>query len=99
MISSRLMKTNICDLYIRPNSARTKIDGLYGERIKIRLAAPPERGKANRELIKLISEVAGVPQKNISIISGVSSNYKRIQVDGDRSIDYSKLILKYSRQQ
>jgi uncharacterized protein len=91
------MKTDIYDFYIRPNAARTKIDGLYGDRIKIRVAAAPEKGKANRELIRLISEITGVAQKKIRIISGAASNYKKIQVEGDRSIDYSEVLLNSSQ--
>ncbi len=96
MISSKLM-TDIYDFYIRPNAARTKIDGLYGDRIKIRVAAAPEKGKANRELISLISEITGVAKKKIRIISGAASNYKKIQVEGDQSIDYSGVLLKNSQ--
>jgi uncharacterized protein len=91
------MKTNIYDFYIRPNAPRTKIDGLHGTRIKIRVAAAPEKGKANRELIRLISEITGVAQKKIRIISGAASNYKKIQVEGDHSIDYSEVLLKNSQ--
>ncbi len=97
MTSSKPMKTNIYDFYIRPNAARTKVDGLYGDRIKIRVAAAPEKGKANRELIRLISEITGVEQKKIRIISGAASNYKKIQVEGAHSVDYSEVLLKAAR--
>jgi uncharacterized protein (TIGR00251 family) len=87
------MKTKILDLYIRPNAARTKIEGLYGDKIKIRLASPPERGKANKELISLLSRVTGVPRDKIRIISGITSNYKRVCIDGNSLLDYSEVLL------
>jgi uncharacterized protein (TIGR00251 family) len=84
------------DLYIRPNADRTGIDGIYGDRIKIRIASPPEKGKANRELINLISRLTGVSRKNIRIISGITSNYKRVRIDGEGSPDYLKALLNNS---
>ena len=96
MTSSRQMKTNILDLYIRPGSARTEIEGFYKDRIKIRLTSPPERGKANRELVNLLSRITGIPRSKIKIISGITSNYKRVCINGDNSRDYSKLILNNS---
>jgi uncharacterized protein (TIGR00251 family) len=87
------MRTNILDLYIRPNAAKTKIDGLYGDRIKIKIASSPEKGKANKELISLLSRVIGVPRDKIRIISGITSNYKRVCIDGDISKDYAEVLL------
>ena len=93
MTSSRQMRTNILDLYIRPNAARTKIEGLYGDKIKIRIASTPEKGKANKELLNLLSRVTGVPKEKIRIISGITSNYKKVCIDGDIPQDYSEVLL------
>jgi uncharacterized protein (TIGR00251 family) len=93
MTSSKQMKTNIIDLYIRPNAAQTKIDGLHGDKIKIRIASPPEKGKANRELIGFLSRITGVPRNKIRIISGITSNYKRVCIDKDNPLNYSKVLL------
>jgi uncharacterized protein (TIGR00251 family) len=93
MTSSKQMKTNILDLYIRPNAVKTTIDGFHGDKIKIRIASPPEKGKANRELISLLSRVTGVSRDKIRIISGITSNYKRVCIDGDSPLDYSEILL------
>ena len=97
MTSSRQMKNNILDLYIRPNSSRTEIEGLYRDKIKIRLASPPEKGKANKELMRLLSRVTGVPRDKIRIISGITSNYKRVCIDGYTPQDYSEVLLNNTR--
>ena len=60
MISLKLMRTNIVRIYVRPNSSETKIEGLYDKNIKIKLASPPEKGKANKELVDLISRTIGI---------------------------------------
>jgi uncharacterized protein (TIGR00251 family) len=93
MTSSKQMKNNILDLYIRPNAQRTKVDGLYGDKIKIRIASSPERGKANKELITLLSGITGVPRNKIKIISGITSNYKKVCISGNIPQDYSKVLL------
>jgi len=93
MTSSRQMKTNVLDLYIKPNAKRTTIEGLHGDRIKIRIASPPEKGKANKELISLLSRITDVHRDNIRIISGITSNYKRVRIEGKSPLDYSKILL------
>jgi uncharacterized protein (TIGR00251 family) len=42
-------------LTVVPGSQRTQVVGLYGDRLKLRLAAPPEKGAANRELIDFLA--------------------------------------------
>ena len=78
-----LMKTKIIRLFVKPNSPSTCVDGMYMDRIKVRVSAPPDKGKANKELIKFISYKLGIPKKDISIISGERSKLKKIAVKYD----------------
>jgi uncharacterized protein len=87
------MKNNILDIYVRPGSSVAGIEGMYGRWIKIKLSAPPERGKANKELINLLSKIIGIRKNEIEIISGVSSNYKKIRINTDSNKDYLNIIL------
>jgi len=50
------------------------------ETIKIRIKAAPEKGKANEELIKFLSEELGVLEKNVLIISGAHEPLKLVKV-------------------
>jgi len=72
--------TEIIKLLVRPNSVKNNVDGLYKDRIKIRISSPPEKGKANKALIEFISEKTGIPKTYIKIISGEKSNFKEIAV-------------------
>jgi len=68
-----------------PKSPKTEIvetfeDGENGETIKIRIKAPPEKGKANAELIKFLSKEFTVRKENIVIISGKSDRIKLIKL-------------------
>ena len=67
---------------IVPGSSRTAICGLLGKMLKIKVAAAPEKGKANRCLLKFLAEQLGVRENAVSIISGKSSPVKHIRVLG-----------------
>lgn len=56
--------------------APSAIQGIEGESLKVRLAAPPVDGKANEELIRLISRSLHLPKSKISILTGVFSRQK-----------------------
>ena len=55
---------------------------MHGDRIKIRLAAPPVEGKANTALIEFLAAHYGVPRRNVAIVSGMKSRRKKIRIEG-----------------
>jgi len=65
-----------------PGSSRTNISGLLGGMLKIKISAPPEKGKANQSLLKFLAKQLGVKGKDVNIISGQTSPVKQIQVLG-----------------
>lgn len=67
---------------VTPKSAKNELTGILDDgTIKIRIAAPPEKGKANKELIKFLSAHYNVPKAAISIISGKSDPLKLIKIN------------------
>jgi uncharacterized protein (TIGR00251 family) len=67
---------------IVPGSSRTCICGLLGGMLKIKISAPPEKGKANQCLVRFLAEQLGVQKSAISIISGQTNPIKQVQVLG-----------------
>jgi len=65
-----------------PKAKRNEIVGRYGEAVKIRISAPPEKGKANEELLKFLAEKLGVKEDRLEIVAGASSRNKVIAVLG-----------------
>jgi len=64
-----------------PRSPKTEWAGfLESGDWKIKVAAPPERGKANEELIRFLAAEFGVPRNAIEIVAGVSSQHKLIRI-------------------
>ena len=64
-----------------PRSAKSEIVGeLADGTLKVRIAAPPEKGKANEALIALLAESYGVPRGAIEILSGHGTARKLVRV-------------------
>ncbi|MCD6176149.1 MAG: YggU family protein [Planctomycetes bacterium] len=67
---------------IVPGSSRTETMGMYGQMYKIKIAAPPEKGKANKMLINFLAEQFGIKKNTIQIKSGQTSAVKQILLQG-----------------
>ncbi len=65
-----------------PGAAQTKIMGVLGNRLKIRVAAQPEDGKANRELIEFLSNTLRIPASAIIITFGHTFPEKNLLIQG-----------------
>jgi len=65
---------------IKPNASKNSISGIFGDMIKVRICASPEKGKANKELLEYLSIILKVPKIDIDIIRGKFSNIKEIQI-------------------
>jgi uncharacterized protein len=65
-----------------PKSSKTELAGyLLDGTWKVKVAAAPEKGKANRALVEFLAEKLGVAKSRIRIVSGETSPLKRIRVD------------------
>lgn len=65
-----------------PGAARDAIAGPLGDRLKIRVTAPPEGGKANEAIIKLLASTLGIKRSQITITTGLASAEKTIELEG-----------------
>jgi uncharacterized protein (TIGR00251 family) len=69
-------------LHIVPRAKVTEPAGVYGDAIRVRVAAPPADGAANSELVRFLAERLGVPKGRVRIVSGALGRRKVIEVDG-----------------
>jgi uncharacterized protein (TIGR00251 family) len=72
----------ILRLTAAPGARRTEVVGLYGDRLKVRLAAPPEKGAANQELIAFLARELKIPKSAIRLLGGAQSRAKVVEVLG-----------------
>jgi uncharacterized protein (TIGR00251 family) len=67
---------------IQPGAPKNAVVGLTNGVWKVRIAAPPVEGKANRELIEFLSEVLDVPKSCIAIVKGETGRDKVVSITG-----------------
>ena len=72
----------IFSVKVVPRSSKTAVTGILGGMLKIKLAAAPEKGKANESLVEFLADTLGVKKNTIAITSGHTSPVKTIQITG-----------------
>ena len=61
----------VLDVRVQPRASRSEIAGPHGERLRIRLQAPPVDGRANSALIEFIAAAFGLPRSRVVIEHGL----------------------------
>lgn len=69
-------------LRVVPGASREGVVGLYGKRLKVRVTAQPEEGRANRAVCEMLSRAIGVPTKRVTIIAGLTRPDKTARIEG-----------------
>jgi hypothetical protein len=66
---------------VSPGAARTELVGRHGDGWKARVAAPPERGRANDALVELLASALEIPQSSVRVVGGRRGRAKVVEVD------------------
>ena len=77
---------------VYPNAARSEVAGFADGVLRVKVAAPPVKGKANRELIAVLSQALGTDRGKLSIIKGQTSRSKIVAVDGLSREEITKML-------
>jgi len=64
-----------------PNSAKDQVVGWLDGRLKVKVCAQPEKGKANKAVAKLLIKSLKLSSEDISLISGASNSLKVFKVE------------------
>ena len=75
------MKT-VLKVKASPGASRTEIKGWSHDRLKVRLQAPPENGKANKALRCFLAKILGIAPGQVSVRSGDTSRNKILSIEG-----------------
>lgn len=65
-------------VYVQPRSAKNQISGVHDDALKLKIAAPPVDGAANKAVIQYLAKCLKIPKSSLEIVSGLSSRTKRI---------------------
>jgi len=91
-MSTSASQTKI-SLVVYPNAAKNEVAGFAEGVLRVKVSAPPVKGKANKELITFLSQCLGVGKDRLSIIKGHTTRNKVIAVDGLNQEEILKRLL------
>jgi uncharacterized protein (TIGR00251 family) len=79
-------------LKVVPGASRSEIVGWLGDELKVRVAAPPEKGKANAAVEALVARALSLPPRAVTLISGASSAHKAVEIQGLSRDDIFRIL-------
>ena len=65
-----------------PGASRTDVAGWLGDELKVRVAVPPEGGKANKAVEALLQDTLGLGSGDVRIVAGESNPHKTVEIAG-----------------
>ena len=68
-------------VHVQPGAKRSGIAGLHGERLKVRVTAPPVEGRANDALVAFLAESLAIPRNRVRVIKGELTREKLVAID------------------
>jgi uncharacterized protein len=80
-------------LRVSPGASRAGVVGRYGQGWKVRVAAPPEGGRANDAVVRLLAETLSVPRDAVKLVSGQGARDKIVELTG---IDEAQTVRRLS---
>jgi len=75
-----------------PGASRDQIVGLLGGRLKIKVAAPPEGGKANAAICAVVAAALGIKARQVQVVAGHGSAEKVLEVLGMEAAEVSRRL-------
>jgi hypothetical protein len=79
-------------LRVSPGARRPGFAGRHGDAWKVRVAEPPEDGRANEAVLRLLAETLDVPRASVVLVSGHSSRDKVVTLDGLEQSQTERLL-------
>ena len=70
------------EVLAKPKASRNAIIGVHDGAVKIAVTAAPEKGKANKAIVRLLARFLDIPSSSIAIVKGQNARRKRIRVVG-----------------
>lgn len=79
-------------LKVVPGARQSRIAGPLGERLKVRVASPPENGRANAEVCELLAAALNLSPRQVSIVSGHTHPEKTARAVGITADEAARLL-------
>ena len=93
MINIREVEDGIVvSVKVQPNASKDRVVGEHADQIKIAVTVAPEKGKANKAVIKVLSKSLGIKSSDIEILSGETSRDKKVLIRNISEADFNRVI-------
>jgi len=70
----------VLELLVQPRASTNAFAGVVGDRLKVRITAPPVEGEANARLTAWLAGQFGVPKSAVTLCQGAAGRRKRVKV-------------------
>ncbi len=70
------------EIHVRPNASRTEVGGTHDGILVVRVAAPPDAGRATDAALGALADALGVPRRTVALVRGATSRRKLVEVTG-----------------
>jgi uncharacterized protein (TIGR00251 family) len=82
----------VLHVHVQPGSGRSAVVGRHGQALKVRVAVPPEAGRANEASADLLAEEFGLKRAQVELVSGAGSRAKQFRLTGVDVDDFRRRL-------
>lgn len=72
----------LLDCMVQPGARTSEVGGWHGDRLRVRIQAPPVDGKANDALVRFVAHLAGLPRRAVVLERGETDRRKTLRLRG-----------------
>jgi len=80
----------VLNVHLQPGAGRTALVGRHGQALKVRVAVPPEGGKANEACATVLADIFAAT--TVELVGGAKSRDKRFKVTGVDLDDFRRQL-------
>lgn len=81
------------EVRVQPRASRDRLDGFRDGALRVRVGAPPERGKANASVLRLLAKTLGIARRRVTLVRGETSRTKRVRIAEMTEQEFRERIL------
>jgi len=68
-------------IHVRPNASTTRVGGTHDGALVVRVAAPPDQGRATEAALATLAGVLALPRRSVRLVHGATSRRKLVEID------------------